>query len=838
MGGKMKILFFIILTFILINNVYCEEGKQENIIRIDKFGESSKIIQNPMQSEKPLLKGSEIEKQEKVVIEKPKTEPIIKRMERKVAESLVLKNAWKLYEDGKFEQAKEKFSALLDSIHREIALSSRLGLAYSLKNLNFFERSLENFEYLYKKNYKQEEVLRNIVEILIRKENYPEAEKYAIKLSDEEGKRYLKNIQKEKIKRSFKEISGSQEKSIFLDFLKENAKYLNDCLSPEIFFEIAKRLKSFGEKEKSKDAFERLLSCKIESDLKLGIFYELSSLISIDEMLIIIEKEEREELEQNYFKQLTSLKLDLYRKKLSSLDISSSEIEKIAEKILRLAPDDVSTKALLAWHYYNVREYDKALNIFFELNKKEPEKEDYILGIAYCYNALEKDEELIALVEGINISSEKLNLLKANAYIRKANRSLQDGNYSKAFSEIKKLTQQRDNISKEKASEWYCKQGFPLLASNVDSSNDRACYFREQFPQFEIETAYRYKSGDEGFSELKELRIPISFHYPIREGQKLSLSIIQRYVSSGSTGKTPYLGTYYNYLNGETEKNSPITSKWLFQPQIVYEIEDYPHIKLSISSTPLNGTVSPLPLFSANVDYRNFWFNLHQTLLEESILSLQGQRDPYSSAKWGRVLKTGVQAGINLDLSHSYWFSISGEFDYIWGKNIWENYSAEGNLSFGKTFLLDHRREFDLGIFYVFKHFRRNSNFFTFGHGGYFSPQSFHMIGPTLRYKIKECCGISLDIKTSIGYMHYKTDSAPRYPKFSANETLFNASALDDIRGNYEGESKSKLGGSIEARFKYNITKKINLFGYGKGNVSGEYNEWNIGLGLIYYFMP
>ncbi len=238
MGGKMKILFFLILTFILINNVYCEEGKQENIIRIDKFGESSKIIQTPMQSEKPLLKGTEIEKQEKVVIEKPKTEPIIKKMERKVAESLVLKNAWKLYEDGKFEQAKEKFSALLDSLHEEIAFSSRLGLAYSLKNLNFFERSLENFEYLYKKNYKQEEVLRNIVEVLIRKENYPEAEKYAIKLSDEESKRYLKNIQKEKIKRSFKEISGSQEKSIFLDFLKENAKYLNDCLSPEIFLKL------------------------------------------------------------------------------------------------------------------------------------------------------------------------------------------------------------------------------------------------------------------------------------------------------------------------------------------------------------------------------------------------------------------------------------------------------------------------------------------------------------------------------------------------------------------------------------------------------------------------
>lgn len=834
----MKIIFSILLTFVLFSNLYSQEGKQENIIKIDKLGESTKIIQNPMQSEKPSIKESEAKKQDKVVIEKPKAEPMTKKMERKLSESLALKNAWKLHEDGKFKQASEKFTTLLDSTDREIALSSRLGLAYSLKKLSLTDQALENFEYLYKKNYEQEEVVRNMVEILIEKENYLEAEKYALKLSNEVGKEYIKNIQKERIKKSFRAIQDSQEKSIFLKFLGDNSLYLSECLSPEIFFEIAKKLKTFDEREESKETLKKLLSCKVDSELKMGILYELSNLISLEDMLIIIEREEQVGVEQNYLKKLTSLKLNIYKKKLSSLDISSSEVEKIAEKILKIAPEDTSTKALLAWHYYNVREYEKALNIFSELNRREPNKEDYLLGIASCFNALEKDEELIALVEDSNISSEKLNLLKANGYIRKANRSLEDKNYFQAFSAIKKLGQQRDKISKEKAGEWYCKESFPLLASHVYSANERACYYREQFPQIKIETAYRYKSGDEGFSELKELRMPISFHYPIRDGQKLSLRIIPRYVNSGSAGQTPYMGKYYKYLNGDPQKNNPINSKWLFEPEISYEIEGYPHINLSISSTPLNGTVSPLPLFIANIDYRSFWFNIHQNLIEESILSIQGQKDPYSNEKWGRVLKTGAQAGINFSFPNSYWLSMSAEVDYIWGKNLWENYSIEGNLSFGRTFFVDEKRELDLGIFYVFKHFRRNSNFFTFGHGGYFSPQIFHMIGPTLRYKVKECCGISFDIKASIGYIYYKTDSSPHYPNFSANENLFNASALDDIRGVYDAETKSKIGGSLEARIKHNITKNINLFGYGKANLSGGYNEWNIGLGLIYYFMP
>lgn len=213
-----------------------------------------------------------------------------------------MKKAWKLYEDGKFNEASERFKTLLNSSHRDIALSARLGFAYSLKNLNLHDEAFENFEYLYSKDYKQEEVVKNMVEILLIKQKFSEAEKYAVKLNEEDKSRFLKIIGNEKLKKSFREIEGSRDKRVLLEFLEKIENYLNECLSPEVFFEIAKALKPFEEKEKARDVLEKLLSCKAALELRAGILYELSSLIGVDEMLITVEKEEKAHEEQDYLK--------------------------------------------------------------------------------------------------------------------------------------------------------------------------------------------------------------------------------------------------------------------------------------------------------------------------------------------------------------------------------------------------------------------------------------------------------------------------------------------------------------------------------------------------------
>lgn len=788
----MRALFAIFILFFFVSMTFSEETTQKNIISIEKSEEKSRVLQSPMQPNSLDTRTTEQEKKKRLSLEKPKIESLGKVIEKKISEAVVIKNAWKLYEEGDFYRASEKFQSLLNSQNRDIALSARLGLAYSLKNLGKNDEAIEQFEFLYGENYKIQEVAASIIELLISKGEFDKAENYALKY----------------------------------------------CLKIYEFYENAKKLRAMNENAKAKQRLLNLLQCtQNELDLRVAILYELSTLLEYEDMVKLLEAEGKNENLQ-YLTKIKSLEVDLYRKKLSLTDIKSPLVLDLASRILKVYPEDRVALSTMAWHYYNVKEYEKSLDLFLLLSKKYPQEEEYILGAAYCYNALGRDDDLISLVEKSSIKSEKLNLIKAEAYIRKADRKLSENHFSEAYSTIRKLATSADPVSKKIASQWYCKRGLPVLASHVDSLSQDACYYREQFPQLEAGFSYRFKSGDEGLSKLKEIKIPLSFHYPLKEGQKLSFTILQKYVNSGTLGENPYMGKYYEYLNGIAQKNRPVTSKWLFQPEFKYEIEGYPQINLSLGTTPINATVSAMPLFSLSMDYKSFWVNLHQVSIEESILSIQGQKDPYSNERWGRVLKTGIQGGVNINLKDSYWLAISGDFGYIWGENIWDNYSLEGNLSFGKTFIIDEKNELDIGVFYVIKHFRRNSNFFTFRHGGYFSPQFFNMVGPTLRYKIKDCCGIGFDIKASLGYIYYRADSVPHYPLFSDNKALFNSSAQSDIEGKYEEERKSKFGGSVEIKFRQNLTKTITIYGFGKTNISGGYNEWSAGAGMIYFFLP
>jgi hypothetical protein len=221
--------------------------------------------------------------------------------------------------------------------------------------------------------------------------------------------------------------------------------------------------------------------------------------------------------------------------------------------------------------------------------------------------------------------------------------------------------------------------------------------------------------------------------------------------------------------------------------------------------------------------------------VDESLLSYAGQKDPYSDRKWGRVLRTGIDGNISFEPWPSYWLVFSAGYDYLWGENVWSNQSIFGNASLGKNLRLGPG-DLSAGWFVTLKHYRRNTNFFTYGHGGYFSPEIFFMTGPTLRYRTTPCATHSIDAQVSAGYMYYKTQDSPHYPLFDDNLSALSGSAQGDATGTYSGETVSRLGFSGKVR-------GVKLFGnhwlgsaYLGFNNASSYNEWRGGISLQYFF--
>ena len=71
-----------------------------------------------------------------------------------------------------------------------------------------------------------------------------------------------------------------------------------------------------------------------------------------------------------------------------------------AKEYLEQNPD-IDTKNLLALTYYELKEYDKALNIFDALLKSNPKNISLILNKAKCYEGLEKNDEALKVLDNL-----------------------------------------------------------------------------------------------------------------------------------------------------------------------------------------------------------------------------------------------------------------------------------------------------------------------------------------------------------------------------------------------------------------------------------------------------
>jgi len=410
----------------------------------------------------------------------------------------------------------------------------------------------------------------------------------------------------------------------------------------------------------------------------------------------------------------------------------------------------------------------------------------------------------------------------------------QMGERKKAYPFAEAMGKEASPASKKAAAEYFASHDAPVRAAQTDPEPG-TCYYNADKPSVEASLLFRYKSGSDGFDKLIETDFPVTLDYPTRYGKKWSFSLIPAYLSSGSAPSLPYAGNFYKNVNREPKQNDLVTSLWVVKPEIGFQKEAPIRYGFLLGTSFIGGPVSPLPTFTAGLSGKNWLVNVHQLQVDESILSYAGQKDPYSNKEWGRVLRTGIEGDLFFEPRPTYWLAFAAGYDYLWGEDVWSNQSVFGTASFGKTIPWGPG-DLSAGLFATVKHFQRNTEFFTYGHGGYFSPEIFFMTGPTLRYQTSSCATCSIDARVSAGYMYYRTQDSPHYPLFGDSLSDLNGDAQADATGTYSGEDVSRLGFSGKVRG----VKLLGNHWLGSAfvgfNNASSYNEWRTGVSLQYFF--
>ena len=254
-------------------------------------------------------------------------------------------------------------------------------------------------------------------------------------------------------------------------------------------------------------------------------------------------------------------------------------------------------------------------------------------------------------------------------------------------------------------------------------------------------------------------------------------------------------------------------------------------------STPVGGVSLDRP-FAEGSDFR-YNLNLSRRSVTDSLMSFAGARDTRSDLEWGGVTANGGRLQLGYD-NQSYGVYGYGSWHKLLGHNVESNTRSELGSGIYWYLLNNQDERLTAGLSVSGAQYENNQSFFTYGHGGYFSPQNFFSIGLPVSWA-QRGPNFSYQIQGAVGVQHIEQDSAPYFRdgrSQAALERISQAYAADGrtLRTTYESQSKTGIGYSLGASGEYRLGEGL-FFGGSLGvDNARDYQQWTGGLYLRYLF--
>ena len=162
----------------------------------------------------------------------------------------------------------------------------------------------------------------------------------------------------------------------------------------------------------------------------------------------------------------------------------------------------------------------------------------------------------------------------------------------------------------------------------------------------------------------------------------------------------------------------------------------------------------------------NRWFTLLgvRDSVKDSLLSYAGAHDPGTGIRWGGVVSNTITSRSDSAPSSNLYYKTIGEyasvsFSFIQGLHVPNNWSAAGNGGLYWQAV----QGLTLGVNVTGMHYDRNLNFFSFGQGGYFSPQQYYLASVPISWYFHKP-RFEYQIKFSGGMQYLQQDASSFYP--------------------------------------------------------------------------
>ncbi|PNU03619.1 cellulose synthase [Novosphingobium guangzhouense] len=380
--------------------------------------------------------------------------------------------------------------------------------------------------------------------------------------------------------------------------------------------------------------------------------------------------------------------------------------------------------------------------------------------------------------------------------------------------------------------------GDPVM-TQIQSQIDQLA--QDTGPRVDVQTGYRGRSGETGLSKLDEIKGSAKFSTGAAGGRVFVKAEAVTVDSGRPTGSglarfgrnaTPEAQGIVAeepsaLVNADTQNGSGAAFSAGYESDVVQvEAGTTP---IGMGKTKFAGRAAVSPKLGQFVRATAF---VEQKPVTDSVISYAGTRDPVTGERWGQVMRTAGGLGLSYDENGS---GVYGEARYyrLRGENVANNDGIEANVGGYLEAYRGRNSRVTVGLNVNYQAYDKSQNYFTFGNGGYFSPQNFISVGFPVNYTMQD---ERWDVAASFtpGFQSYKEDQSVLYPTDPTAQAELDAlkAENDDVRSYFDSLSKTGFALSAQGSLYYKITPNTRIGGELGYNTFGSYDEFRSILGV------
>ncbi|WP_176059279.1 cellulose biosynthesis protein BcsC [Paraburkholderia sp. BCC1876] len=373
---------------------------------------------------------------------------------------------------------------------------------------------------------------------------------------------------------------------------------------------------------------------------------------------------------------------------------------------------------------------------------------------------------------------------------------------------------------------------------------------REQSSSVTGGIVFRNRTGEDGLSTLTDIEAPVQGRIKAGNGHIVITATPVTLDAGTAAGTTSTLARFGAGLSNPQSAISAVAGNNTYGSQTANGVGlslgyEGRSISADIGVTPLGfpekNIVGGAQYNGAITDKVTYSLAVARRAVTDSLLSYAGARDSGSGLEWGGVTSNGGLGSLAWDDGTSGLY-VNASYQHYMGYHVASNNAYKGGGGVYTRLLKDADQTLTVGVNTTLMTYNNNLSYFTYGQGGYFSPQQYMILNLPIEWMGRNGA-FTYDVKGSIGVQHYRQDASNYFPLNDGSDRQSNAAARANSLGGgldsnavYPGQSKTGVSYSLSAVGEYQLAPQLAFGATASLGNAYEYREWLASVYVRYSF--